>query len=328
MGGYAHEAVALDDVAEGFALALADRQIEGAQLIDALCAVLDVLQAPVAQRDDGGLLLGEEGGCLIVAQAQGVLAEDAAGEQVINPVIGDVDVGALCKGCVHLGHVVPVLAVAVHQSGHELHEGVVGPLVLGAQGNGHEVGVGCAEVVLQLGGCGLEVAPGGGNFHAGFLKHILPVVDVLVAGGHGNAQNLAVHGVAGGQGVVLGGLGVGQVQQVILEPGQGEGLVEHDVGQLVGRGAHLHGVPVLAVVLDLFHFDFSVGVLLLELAHHVVGVDVFHQVVVPDGENQFARELAACCSSARSSSGALGTAAGGQTHGGGSSAGNLQKRAA
>lgn len=182
---------------------------------------------------------------------------------------------------------------------------------------------------LQGAGCFLQRGPGGGHFHAGLLEQVLPVVHVFVAGGHGHAQDLAVHGIALGQAVVFGGFGVAQIQQIVLEAGQGEGFVEHDVGQLVGRGAHLHGVPVLGVVLDLFHFDLGVRVLLLELAHHVVFVDVVHQVVVPDGKDQLAREAGSgAAGRARSGGAAARTAASGQAHGCGGRTGSLQERTA
>lgn len=118
---------------------------------------------------------------------------------------------------------------------------------------------------LQLFGNLLQLRPGGGNRYTGLLEYILAVVDVLITGGHGDAQDLIVNGIAGSQGVIPGGLGAGQIQQIVLEAGEGEGLVEHHVGQLIGRSAHLHGVPVLGVVLDLFHFDVGLGILFLKL---------------------------------------------------------------
>ena len=49
--------------------------------------------------------------------------------------------------------------------------------------------------------------------------------------------------------------------------------------------SHLHGIPVFGVILDLLYFNIDVGILLLELAYHIIGFNEIIQVVVLDGKS-------------------------------------------
>lgn len=63
MGRHAHEGIALYHHIKGIGSGLSGGQIEGSQLAGIVGVILDILQAPVAEGDDGSLFGRKQGRC-------------------------------------------------------------------------------------------------------------------------------------------------------------------------------------------------------------------------------------------------------------------------
>ena len=148
MCSHTHEGITLYDHIVRIGGSVSGRKVECSQFGSIFCLVLDILESPVTQCDDGCLLGREQCGCLIGTHTQRILAHDTGVEQFISLAVCFVDVCSLGERLILSCHGVPVLSVTGFQCGHELHVRVIRPLILESTGNCHEVGIVFSIIIL------------------------------------------------------------------------------------------------------------------------------------------------------------------------------------